>query len=218
MSKRIPPLLAGLSKIKHVLLPMLLLSVLLAACGKKDDAFEMLDAPAPAGELPRHWLLPAFSFTERSGKTITQSDLRGKIWVADFFYTSCPGPCPMMTSRLGDLQKVTASMPDVALVSISADPGRDTPEVLKEYAAKFHAGDGWFFLTGDKSAIYEFANKGFKLGVSDEGGTVKEPVTHSTKLVLVDKNGYVRGFYDALTAEGSAHLLTDLERLRKESR
>jgi protein SCO1 len=204
---------------KHpLLLAFALAALLLGACEKKDEAFEMLGTPPPQTDLPRHWLIPDFSLTERDGRKITGADLRGKVWVADFFYTSCPGPCPMMSSRLSDLQKVTAGLPDVALVSISADPIKDTPDVLKEYAAKFHAGPGWLFLTGDKTAIYELANRGFKLGLSEDGRTAEEPVTHSTKLVLVDKNGYARGFYDALTPTDTSRLLVDLERLRKESR
>ncbi len=205
-------------RIALFLTALTLAALLTAGCGKKDEAFEMLGNPAPRAALPRHWQLPDFALTERDGRTITAADLRGKVWIADFFYTSCPGPCPMMSSRLSDVQKVTAGLPDVALVSISADPTKDTPEVLKEYATRFHAGPGWLFLTGDKVAIYDLANHGFKLGVSENGATAKEPVTHGTKLILVDKNGFVRGFYDALDPNSNGPLLTDLQILRKETR
>ncbi len=211
---------------KHLLLALataaLATALYLGVFGRKEESIQLLSppgVPVPASaELPRHWLIPDFSLTERSGRTVSAADLRGKVWVADFFYTSCPGPCPMMSSRLADVQKVTADLPDVALVSISADPERDTPAVLQEYAAKFHAGPGWLFLTGEKAAIHDLANHGFKLGVSEEGATAKEPVTHGTKLILIDKNGYVRAFYDALTPDDTARLLTDLQRLRKETR
>lgn len=124
----------------------------------------------------------------------------------------------MMTSRLSEIHKATRDEKDVFLVSISTDPLKDTPDVLKQYAAKFGADERWLFLTGEKDSIYTLANKGFKLSVSDEGGTEREPVTHSTKLVLVDRNGTVRGFYDSQTEEETKKLIQDIKRLLKETR
>jgi protein SCO1/2 len=107
-------------------------------------------------------------------------------------------------------------MPQVRLVSISADPEKDTPEVLRQYAAKFGAGENWLFLTGDKATIHELANKGFKLGVSEDG-TAAEPITHSTKLVLIDQAGMIRGFYEGIGEDVSARLVADIERLLREN-
>jgi protein SCO1/2 len=140
------------------------------------------------------------------------------VWVADFFYTTCPGPCPMLTSRLSELHRATKLMTGVAFVSISADPEKDTPEVLGKYAEKFAADERWLFLTGAKDAVYGLANQGFKLGLSEDPANEREPVTHSTKLVLVDRNASVRGFYEGLTPEGVRRLLSDIEVLLKESR
>ncbi|MES2571735.1 MAG: SCO family protein [Verrucomicrobiota bacterium] len=192
--------------------------IALTGCKKKEEPFEILQAPVPAAALQRYWQVPDFSLTERTGQTVTAADLRGKVWIADFFYTTCPGPCPMMTSRLSEIHKATGSEKELSLVSISTDPAKDTPEVLKQYAERFGADERWLFLTGQKEAIFQLANKGFKLSVTDEGGTEREPVTHSTKLVLVDRNGMVRGFYDAQAAYEIKQLIGDAERLLKESR
>jgi len=188
------------------------------ACNKNDEPFEILSTPNRAATLERLWQVPDFSLTERSGQSVSLADLRGKVWVADFFYTSCPGPCPMMSSRLSEVHKQTRQRSDVRLVSISTDPDKDTPEVLQQYARRFAADEKWLFLTGSKEAIYELANKGFKLAVTDEGGTATEPITHSTKLVLVDRNGTVRGFYDGTTSDEAKRLVADIERLLNESR
>lgn len=190
-------------------------SLLLGACQKKDAAFEML-APTPApAVLAKHWTLPDFALTERTGETLRLTDLTGKVWVADFFYTTCPGPCPMMSSRLSDVQKALGDETGVRLVSISVDPEKDTPDVLKQYAEKFKANERWYFLTGQKDAIYGLARDAFKLPVAEapvEGGLI----THSTRLVLVDKTGTVRGFYEGADEAGVKDLIRDIRRLLDE--
>lgn len=193
------------------------LAGLLTSGCKRQEPFEILKAPAePDGELRTLWTLPDFKLTERSGKTVQLADLAGKVWVADFFYTTCPGPCPMLSSRLTDLQTQLAGEESVRLVSISTDPEKDTPEVLQIYADKFKASERWLFLTGNKQAIYDLGNKGFKLSVAeDPAGT--EPITHSTKLVLVDRAGGVRGFYEGVGEEGSGKLMRDIRKLLKEA-
>ena len=190
-------------------------TLLAGGCKKKDEAFELLKPPVNSQSLQRHWAVPDFQLIERSGQAFSQADLRGKVWVADFFYTTCPGPCPMLTSRLSELQSATSKLPDVRLVSISTDPAKDTPEVLQKYAEKFGAGENWLFLTGKKEAIFDLANKGFKLAVV-EGGPVEEPITHSTKLVLVDQTGMIRGFYEGVGEENTDRLVGDIERLLRE--
>ena len=121
----------------------------------------------------------------------------------------------MMSSRLSALQEKLAATEDVRLVSISTDPAKDTPEVLAKYAERFKAGASWLFFTGEKEAIFELANKGFKLSVTEERNN-PEPITHSTKLVLVDRAGFVRGFYEGLGEDHTTRLLADIERLRRE--
>ncbi len=191
----------------------------MSGCGRKEEeAFEVLRPKEPVSRIARHWVLPDFALTERSGRPVMLKDFLGKVWVADFFYTSCPGPCPMLTSRLSELHSATAGMDGVLLASITAQPEKDTPEVLSKYASRFGADERWLFLTGPKPGIYELANTGFKLGLSEQGATAEEPVTHSSKLCLVDKNGMVRGFYEGLPPESTRQILEDIRVLLKESR
>ena len=185
----------------------------LSGC-KREQPFVVYDTPTPA-TLPKHWEIPDFRFTERGGQSIGRADLLGKVWLADFFYTSCPGPCPMMSSRLSALHEKLRDKDNVRLVSISLDPEKDTPEVLRQYATRFKAGPNWLFLTGDKQATYALAEQGFKLAVADVRNS-PDPITHSTKLVLVDRDGWVRGFYEGVGEDQTAKLLSDIERFVSE--
>jgi protein SCO1/2 len=114
------------------------------------------------------------------------------------------------------LQEKLAGKSGVRLISISLDPEKDTPDVLKQYAERFKAGPNWLFLTGDKAATYDLAQKGFKLAVADVRNS-PEPITHSTKLVLVDREGWVRGFYEGVGEDQTAALLADIDRLLGEN-
>ena len=199
------------------LFPTLLLgaALLVGGCKKNDAAFEMLQVPATPAPLAKHWPLPDFALTERSGQPLRLADPAGKVWVADFFYTTCPGPCSMLSSRLSDVQKALGEEPGARLVSISVDPEKDTPEVLKIYAEKFKASERWFFCTGPKDAIYSLARDGFKLPIADapaEGGMI----AHSTRLILVDQTGHVRGFYEGGTESSVGALVRDIRRLLEE--
>jgi protein SCO1 len=167
--------------------------------------------------LPVFKTVPDFTLTERSGKTFSLADMKGRVWVADFFYSSCPDLCPMVASHLSKLQDAVQKMDGVDLVSITTQPEKDTVEVLRQYAGKFHASpDRWLFLTGDKARIYDLANKGFLLGVVETKDEKDKPVTHSTKLALVDKNGNIRGFYDGESDESAPLILRDIRRLLRE--
>jgi len=161
--------------------------------------------------------VPAFSLTNQNGQPFGSSDLANKIWIADFVFTSCPGPCPMISSRMSELQKPLANT-DVHLVSFTVDPDKDTPEVLRSYAEKLHAQPGrWDFLTGKKSAIYEISQKGFKLAVAEGADDTGLPV-HSTRMVLVDRHGQIRGYYDGTAADSVTKLLADTNHLLREQR
>jgi protein SCO1 len=141
--------------------------------------------------------------------------LAGKIWIADFIYTTCPGPCPMISTRMSELQKPLEKT-DVHLVSFSVDPEKDAPQVLRGYAEKLHAEPKrWDFLTGPKSAIYDLSHNGFKLAISDGTAEAGIPV-HSTRLVLVDRHGEIRGYYEATEADAVTKLLADTSHLLRE--
>ncbi len=190
------------------------LAALVVVSCKRQPAFEILEQP-PVATLTKLWEVPDFTLTERTGQAMSRADLVGKVWVADFFYTTCPGPCPMMTSRLSTLQDKVSHQPEVRLVSISLDPEKDTPDVLKEYAAKFKAGPNWLFFTGEKAAIRTLSENGFKLAAVEERNN-PEPIIHSTKLVLVDRTGWVRSVYDAIGDDQTPRLVADIERLLAE--
>jgi len=108
--------------------------------------------------------VPSFQLVNQNGQSFGSTQLAGKIWIADFIYTTCPGPCPMISTRMSELQKPLEKT-DVHLVSFSVDPEKDKPEVLRGYAEKLHADPKrWDFLTGPKSTIYDLSHNGFKLG------------------------------------------------------
>lgn len=154
-----------------------------------------------------------FNLTERSNKPLGLADLKGKIWIADFIFTTCPGPCPILTQKMSQLQTAMQYADDVKLVSFSVDPERDTPEVLSQYADSYGAQpDKWYFLTGDKKEIYNFAIKSLKLSITEEDNQI----IHSTMFVLVDKHGHIRGYYNTSKAEYMSMLANDVERLRQE--
>jgi cytochrome oxidase Cu insertion factor (SCO1/SenC/PrrC family) len=159
--------------------------------------------------------VPAFQLVNQNGQPFGSGQLAGKIWIADFIYTTCPGPCPMISSRMSELQKPLEKT-DVHLVSFSVDPEKDTPKVLHGYADKLQADPArWDFLTGPKSAIYKLSHDGFKLAVSDGGEEQRIPV-HSTRMVLVDRHDQIRGYYDATEADAVTKLLADTNHLLRE--
>ncbi len=159
--------------------------------------------------------VPPFQLTNQNGQPFGSADLENKIWIADFIFTSCPGPCPIISSRMSELQKPLGKS-DVRLVSFTVDPEKDTPEVLRNYAEKLHAQtDKWNFLTGKKTEIYDLSAKGFKLAAVEGNEETGMPV-HSTRMVLVDRRGQIRGYYDALAADGVTKLVADTRHLLRE--
>ena len=185
--------------------------------------FPSRDGEHRSTELGKIAIVPPFALTERSGKTITNHDLAGKIWVADFIYTTCPGPCPLVTANMARLQNAVARDPQVQLVTFTVDPQNDTPAVLAKYADQFKADPNrWWFLTGPEKPLYDLIENGFRLSVQDNSGQPPQEgqykVTHSTHLALVDGDGDVRAYYDGVSAEGRADLLRDIKILEKEEK
>ncbi len=149
--------------------------------------------------------VPPFSFTDVRGEKISRDDLKGEVWVADFIFTRCAGPCPVMSRRMATLPQ-----DKLRLVSFTVDPDYDTPSVLKEYGARYEAQpDRWSFLTGDRQAIRDLAISGFHLGVADATEEDSEPILHSTRFVLVDRQARIRGYYDGLDPNEVDRLLAD---------
>jgi protein SCO1 len=196
---------------------VIVIAAVFAVAGCERPAFEMAPAPpSDAGPLMKVKPAPEFQLTERSGQPFSSADLKGRVWVADFFYTNCPGPCGALSARMSELQDAVKALDDVRLVSISSNPEQDTPEVLRGYAERYKAGPNWMFLTGGKDAIFDLANKGFLLSLTENEPGGAEPVTHATRLVLVDRAGIIRGYYDGLSGEGVAKIVADIGRLLEE--
>ena len=162
-----------------------------------------------SSELAGHQQLPDFSLTDQHGAPFALSNLHDKVWVADFIFTSCVTICPPMTIQMASLQEEFAS-DDLRFVSFSVDPERDTPEVLFRYADHYGAdGNRWSFLTGQKEAIYQLAHKGFNLAAGHRGSEI----LHSTRFVLVDGAGQVRGYYDSRSKVHLQQLRQDIQTL-----
>lgn len=137
-----------------------------------------------------------FSFQNQNNKTITQKDYENTIYVADFFFTTCPTICPIMTDNMVWLQDKIKDMPNVKLLSFSVTPDIDTPEVLRKYADEKGVIDSkWNMVTGDKKDIYYLARQSFLAVKTETSGELYDMV-HTENFILVDKNGRIRGFYD----------------------
>ena len=182
--------------------------------------------------LGRYGEVPDFALTERSGRPVTRADLLGRVWLATFIYTQCTETCPLQSARVARLQAEFTAQPDLVLVSITVDPARDTPAVLAAYAERYGADPTrWWFLTGDKRAIYRLATEGFRLGVvdPDDPSRTSAPlrwlgptpayathgskglVMHSQRLVLVDRQVRIRAYH-------LPHDEAPLDRLRRNLR
>jgi len=160
--------------------------------------------------------VPDFSLIERSGRPVTLADLKGKIWIANFIYTNCPDTCPIQSAQMKEFQEQFIGEKDLRLVSITVDPKRDTPKVLSEYANRFGANpQRWFFLTGEKEAIYRFAQEGFRLGAAEIPHEKRPPSgathTHSPRFVLTDRKAQIRGYYTSTDPDAMVRLRRDIK-------
>ena len=169
--------------------------------------------------------VPAFSFTNQNGETITNKNYEGKVYVAEFFFTTCPSICPIMNRNMVKVQNEFYGNPDFAIASFTINPELDTPEVLKEYADNYKVTNpNWHMLTGDKAAIYKLANEGFHI-YAGESLDSDEVFEHSGLFALMDKEGNIRSrydengnaliYYDGLETEGIQMLIEDIKILLK---
>lgn len=158
--------------------------------------------------------VPGFRLTNQDGGITDSTTVKGKIHVASFFFTRCGTICPKISSQLTRVQDVFRDKPDIIFLSFSVDPEHDKPEQLKAYAKRYEAIPGkWYFLTGDKAQIYTLAQHGYFLPVVDHGvsyGKPDETFIHSEKLVLVDKAGNIRGFYDGTDKKDVDRLILEM--------
>jgi protein SCO1 len=176
------------------------------------------DQSDSSGGIQQYGTVPEFTLTERDGSLVSLEQLRGKIWIADFIYTSCTDTCPLQTAMMAKLQDEYAAKSDVQLVSFTVDPERDTPQALSLYADKYQAdAKRWYFLTGQRDRILRLVQEGFHLAVAslpsdaEPSGTVP----HSPRFVLVDQEARIRGYYDSREQEAFVRLKNDIDSLTK---
>ena len=160
--------------------------------------------------------IPAFRFLNQDSVFVSEKDVEGKVYVADFFFTTCPTICPKMKTQMLRIYERYKDRDVVRILSHSIDPDFDTPNVLKDYATRLQVkAPKWNLLTGDKAAIYTLGQKSYMVSAQEDpneaGGFV-----HSGAFILVDKNRHVRGIYDGTVEAEVNHLLEDMEILLKE--
>ena len=159
-------------------------------------------------QLPVIGEIPAFSLVDQDGDLFTLENVKGNVWLADFIFTTCSGPCPIMTERMGMVQHDLLDIDKLKFVSFTVNPDYDTPEVLKNYAQRFDADVGsWSFVTGKYEQIQELIVEGFKMG------DVEEIVFHSTRFALVDHEGNLRGYYSGTEPAEHEILTRDIQLL-----
>jgi protein SCO1/2 len=169
---------------------------------------------------------PQFDLTNQNGNKVTNTTYLGKVFVIEFFFTSCPTICPKMNQSMLAIEKQFFGNPNFGIASISIDPDKDTPQVLKDHARLIGAtSSNWHFLTGDKKYIFDLANKGFNL-YAGENSKVNGGFEHSGLFALIDKNGNIRCrkdkfgnpilYYDGLDPEGVKDIQEDIKLLLKE--
>ena len=180
-------------------------------------------------ELLKFEKVPAFQFTDQDNQLVSNADYENKVFVVEFFFTSCPTICPRMNENMVKIQNEFYGNPSFGIASISIDPERDSPEVLKAYAVEKGATlKNWHFLTGDKAEVYSFSNDGFKL-YAGENKDAEGGFEHSGLFALIDKNGYIRSrtvkngdienpikFYNGLEDKEIQWLKEDIKLLLKE--
>jgi protein SCO1/2 len=202
---------------------LILLATMVAALGIMVGTFlwlKLAPRPQPAAwnepnleGLNDYGAVPEFALLERAGKRSTLADMRGKVWIADFIYTTCTDTCPMQSATMAKLQEKFSNQSDLRFVSFSVDPERDTPEQLSRYADRFKASaDRWLFLTGEKEQITRLVQQGFRLSAAalTDANSKENVILHSPRFVLVDRKSQIRGYYDS--REHAA-----LERLNKDT-
>jgi len=155
--------------------------------------------------------IPPFVLTSEANQPFGREALDGKVWVADFIFTSCSGPCPRLSSLMRNVQQSITGIPEVQLVSFTVDPKRDTPAALAEYAARYHAHpERWHFLTGSPETLNRLTLTDFKLG------SVDGSMIHSTRFVLLDRRSRIRGYYGTTDEDPVKQLVRDIKRVLAE--
>jgi len=200
------------------------LIILLLSCSKESERLPVLgrkeiknvtyDGKIQADTI--YHTIPDFSFTNQNGETVTQENFRDKIYVADFFFTTCPTICPIMKTQMLRVYEKYKDHPEIMILSHTIDPEHDSVAVLHEFADRLGVtGDTWQFVTGNKEDIYEIGQNSYMVTAREDPN---EPggYLHSGAFLLVDKDRRIRGIYDGTKEEKVDILLQDIEKLLKE--
>ncbi|MEW4924766.1 SCO family protein [Algibacter sp. 2305UL17-15] len=227
LNKTVIPAKSGISRIERTqCLFGILILILSFSCKGKDGeniSHKITKLPyfnsadfTPEWETPKH-KIPEFSFVNQNGETITNTTYKDKIYIADFFFTSCPGICPTLTKNMATIQDAYKEDNDVMLLSHTVMPWRDSVPLLKAYAEKHHVNSSkWHLVTGNKDALYNIARNGY---FADEDFTKTQDESnfiHTENFVLVDKHGYIRGVYNGTLPIDVERLKRHIEILKKE--
>jgi protein SCO1/2 len=204
-------------KINWFVWPALLLTVLVVGVAFVRSQIEQGQMP----DLRPIAQVPEFALTNQDSRAVSLADLRGNVWAADVIFTRCAGPCPRMTQRMSELQKVLSAQDKVKLVTLTTDPAFDRPEVLKRYAERFKAdSQRWMFLTGTKQEITRVAVDGLKLAAMEKDSEKRETpldlFIHSELIVFVDKQGRLRGSVESDDPKLKSKVLAAVKQLLRE--
>ena len=162
--------------------------------------------------LPVLGTISEFHFTDSQGNEISRLDLDGKVWVADFIFTTCTMACPVLTGNMNLIHKAFKNNDNIRIVSISVYPEYDTPQVLSDYASQYDANTNrWHFLTGPEKNVQDVIKNGFKMG------DYEDIIFHSEKFALVDQKNRLRGYYNGMQPDDVTRLKKDMEKLLKEN-
>jgi len=200
-----------MKKVRLVL--MLVLALILAGVIGARLALSRHPSPiAGATPITEYGTLKEFSLTDQNGNTFNSSSMKGSVWIADFVFTRCMGPCPLVTSKMIQWQKEFPSSTGLKFMTFSVDPEYDTPAILKKYATSYQADESrWTFLTGDHKKVYGIIRDNFHLVV--EPGASETDIIHSLHHVLIDKSGTILGYFNSADSADVEQLKTRLKKI-----
>ena len=179
-------------------------------------ALALLAGCTHESDLPKLFPVPNAALTDENARPVRLGANRGYVTVYDFIFTNCAGTCPMMTATMRRLTSKIDKEAKVRFVSISVDPQRDTPAVLRDYASKVRNDPRWTFLTGERQTIVDLSVNGFKLAAGGSPQPGSEPLLHSAKFAVADKNGVIRDYYGATNDDAVEHVAGVIEDLLRE--
>ena len=200
------------SRALHIAIALGVAIVVLLATRRLQDDRPVQESPQTQNpeRLLVYGSVPDFSLTNHLGRAYGKQELIGKIWIANFIFTRCSATCPVQTMMMENLREQLSALPEwahIRLISFSVDPGHDTVDVLNTYAGEAGVQDDhWYFLTGPRSDIWQLSKEGFKLDVGEAQPDAESPLFHSPKMVLVDAQGRIRGYFDGMSEEGNANI------------